>query len=92
MNQAALLNKLHHIFEKSGRDFSQLLGQFAGNQIATFNAIQQAAVTAANAQNLANSIYGTSNPIVVQVGGTTIGVTGRIINGVLNIGTAFPIP
>ena len=76
-------NKLRHIFDNARHDLGGLLSQFKSQEEA-FAAIQGATEAAVQQQKL-TGIFETS----VQVGGQAITVRGNVVNGVVQIGTAF---
>jgi RHS repeat-associated protein len=76
-------NKLRHIFDNARHDLGGLLSQFKSQEEA-FAAIQGATEAAAQQQKL-TGIFETT----VQVGGQAITVRGNVVNGVVQIGTAF---
>jgi RHS repeat-associated protein len=73
-------NKLHHIFDNPAHNLDQLVDQLGGQQQA-FDALQNAV----QGQGLPDGLFNT----VVNVGGIDVTVTGNVINGVANIGTAY---
>ena len=77
------LNKLLHIFGQEKHNLSGVIKQF-GSEGKAFSAIQQATETAVSSQGL-KGVFETT----VRVGTETITVRGNIIDGVVNIGTAF---
>jgi hypothetical protein len=78
-------NKMNHVFGNPGHNLGPLLSNFGGDQNAAFAAIQQAMQAAADAQG----IQGVFQGVAVQVGNQTVTVSGNVINGVVNIGTAY---
>jgi len=77
-------NKIHHVFDNPGHGLGPLVEQY-GSKEAAYNELQRAA----SEQLLPKGITGVFNEQVVSVGGTDITVSGRVMNGVVNIGTAF---
>jgi hypothetical protein len=78
-------NKLNHIFGKVEHKLGPLVEKF-GSQEATFNAVQGATQSAAQAQKL-TGLFKTT----VEVGGQNVVVKGNVINGIARIGS-FWIP
>jgi hypothetical protein len=74
-------NKLHHIFADPTHNLGPLVDQF-GSETNAFNAVQQAAQ--AGVKSLPE-FYKT----VVSIGGQDVTVTGRVIEGIVRIGTLF---
>lgn len=79
-------NKLNHIFNNAAHGLESLVEHF-GSQQAAYNALQQAVQAVANASHL-TGVY----EQVVLIGGQEVTVTGRVVNGVARIGTAFIRP
>jgi hypothetical protein len=88
-NVAVSAEKLHHIFDNAEHGFANMLNSFNGNQVAAYNAIYNAAQKVVNAKGLTGIFDSVENPIVVRVGEYTIYVGGRVIDGIINIGTAY---
>jgi RHS repeat-associated protein len=80
---ASVANKLLHIFGNPEHGLGPLV-QKLGGPLAAYEAIQQAA----QEQVQANGTNGVFKDVAVTVGGQVIEVSGRIISGVVNIGTA----
>lgn len=84
-------NKINHIFNNPGHNmtlFLQKIGLGAQETVAALNMIQTAANSnAARLAAAANSCGIFEQPVVVQ--GVTIVIRGNVINGTVNIGTAF---
>lgn len=72
-----------HIFGQEKHNLSGLVKQFSSEEKA-FSAIQQAAQSAANSQGF-KGVFETT----LKVGTETITVRGNVVDGVVNIGTAF---
>jgi RHS repeat-associated protein len=81
---AAEANKLHHIFSNSQHNLGQLVTAYGGNQQAAYQAVQSAAATTAHQQGLAGIVQ-----LAVEVKGLTVTVVGKMVDGVLRIGTFF---
>ncbi len=82
-----VINQANHIFGPksiSKHNLQGVLDFFNGNKVTAFNAIQDAAQKLAN-KGAIKGIFET----VVQVGGQTVTVRGAIVDGVVNVGTAF---
>lgn len=80
--EEAFQNKLHHIFDKSQHKLDCVLKQFGGDKTKAFNAIQNAL----KGQKLPdNQLFETT----VDIGGNTVTVLGRVVNGVAKVGTAY---
>jgi hypothetical protein len=76
-------NKLNHIFGNPEHNLDNLVNQFE-SQSQAYNAIQEAAQAAVDAQGLTGAVQTT-----VEVAGETVTVRGNVINGIFNIGTAY---
>ncbi|MDX2000063.1 MAG: RHS repeat-associated core domain-containing protein, partial [Thermoanaerobaculia bacterium] len=79
--QAVDPNKLHHIFDKAGRNLGPLVAKF-GSQEGAFLAVREAAQAAVSSQGLSGTFRTT-----VKVGEYTITVKGSAIDGIAHIGT-----
>ncbi|MGA7383647.1 MAG: hypothetical protein WBW81_02795 [Methylocella sp.] len=78
-------NKLHHIFEKQGRDLESLISDF-GSQEAAFEAI----VNATREEVRTKEISG-NYEIQITVGQHKLTVRGNVMpDGTVKIGTVFP--
>ncbi|MGH6868443.1 MAG: hypothetical protein ACREDA_06150, partial [Methylocella sp.] len=78
-------NKLHHIFDKAGRQLDDLVAAL-GSQEAAFRAIEDAARDAVKAQGITGEFK-----IRVEVDGIELTVKGNVMNdGSVKIGTAYP--
>ena len=81
-------NKLHHIFDKAGRNLDDVV-KAAGSREAAFGAMEKAAQGAFDAGKLA----ATKNPGVfegvVNVGGADVTVRGAVVDGIFRIGSAW---
>jgi len=85
--QAAVdANKLWHIFGKPGHNLGALVETY-GSQQAAYNALLQATERTVASKGL-TGVFKTT----VQVGSDTITVTGKVVNGVVEIGTAYKRP
>jgi RHS repeat-associated protein len=76
-------NDVHHIFGKADHNLESVEKEF-GNAKAATQALIKAVQTAVTKGNLTGDL-----DITVKVGSTNVTVTGRIIDGVVRIGTAF---
>jgi hypothetical protein len=79
---SALANRLNHIFNPK-HYLDPLVNQF-GSQLAAYKAIQAATQEAVEAQGV-TGIFETQ----VQVGNSTVTVTGNVVNGTLKLGNAW---
>lgn len=75
-------NKIHHISDEVGHNLEALVAEYGG-QAQAYDAIQEAANQVAS--QLANGV----TTIIVNVGGQEVTITGNIVNGVMQIGTAY---
>ena len=75
-------NKIHHIFDEVGHNLEALVTEYGG-QPQAYDAIQEAANQVAS--QLGNGV----TTITVNVSGQEVTVTGNIVNGVMQIGTAY---
>lgn len=84
-------NTLHHIFGNPEHNLSQFLSKFGGDQNKALSAIYDASVSVINQVGFSNNeiFDSTENPIIVKIGDDIIKVGGRLIDGVLKIGTAY---
>lgn len=82
-DDAADPNKLNHIFNNPEHNLDGVVNQF-GSQQNAFNALQNAV----QAQELPDGLFNT----VVNVGGSNVTVTGNVIDGAVNVGTAYIPP
>jgi hypothetical protein len=80
---AANANKLNHIFGKQAHNLQGLLGKFGGNQQSAFGAVQSAAQKCLNAKGFQGGLYKET----VNVAGEIITVEGKVIDGVLHVGS-----
>jgi hypothetical protein len=76
-------NKLRHIFGEARHGLASLVTEF-GSETAAFEAIRKATQSAVGSANLTGIFE-----ITVKVGSQTIIVRGRVIEGIVRIGTAF---
>ena len=76
-------NKLRHIFGEARHGLDPLVTEF-GSETAAFEAIRKATQSAAGSANITGIFE-----IPVRVGSQTIIVRGRVIEGIVRIGTAF---
>jgi len=81
-------NKLNHIFGKEEHGLDQFLQKYKGDKEIAYKAIEDATQKYINANKLKDGII----QEVISVNGTNITVRGNIINGKINIGTAFVAP
>jgi RHS repeat-associated protein len=79
----AVLNKIHHIFDKPGRNLDALVEKF-GSKVAALAALEEATTEQVVGKGLTGQFEE-----VVNVGGTDVTVRGAVVNGVVKIGTAF---
>ncbi len=78
-------NKLHHIFDKNGREFDEFLSKFDSRETA-FHAIEEATLNAIRERKIAGQYK-----IQVEVSGHKLGVGGKVMDdGTVKIGTAYP--
>ena len=77
-------NKIHHIFDKTGRQLHNLERAFAGNRIAAFSAVERSAQAGFRAAGVAE---GTVGRFQVTVRGATVWVKGIVEGGVFKIGS-----
>jgi hypothetical protein len=77
-------NTLHHVFGKASHNLGGLVQAFRGSEEAAYRAVEKAAQFQANAGKIAD-IFETA----VKVGAHTVTVRGRVIDGVVRIGTFF---
>ena len=84
-------NTLNHIFGKPEHNFSSFLLKFGGDQNKALDTIYNTAMDMLNKSGFQeNQIFDSvKNPIVIKIGDYTIKVGGKIIDGVLKIGTAY---
>jgi RHS repeat-associated protein len=76
-------NKLHHIFGKSEHGLDKLVAQF-GSEAAAYRAVEKAVQRIAKDRGL-EGIFETT----VKVGSEYVVVRGKVINGIVRIGTMF---
>jgi RHS repeat-associated protein len=76
-------NKLHHIFGKASHNLDDVVSA-TGSKEATFRAMQTGVQALADAGKLSGRFEA-----VVRVGGYDVTVTGRVVDGIARIGTAF---
>ena len=84
VHNACDANNIHHIFDKSGRKLQALERAFAGNRLAAFEAVEQAAQASARAGRFAQGGVAT---LSVTVRGVIVSVKGKIVNGVFRVGS-----
>ncbi len=78
-------NKLHHIFEKQGRDLESLISDF-GSQEAAFEAIENATREVVRTEEISGKYQ-----IQITVGHHKLTVRGNVMpDGTVKIGTVFP--
>lgn len=83
-SRAALdANKLNHIFGKAAHNLGPLVARF-GSQAAAHAALERATQAAVRSQGL-SGVY----RVTVNVGGQAVEVTGKVVNGIVRIGTAY---
>jgi hypothetical protein len=76
-------NSLHHIFDDPDHGLDGLVTEF-GSQESAFEAIAEATRDAVRSQGITGQYE-----IQVEVGGRQVTVRGRVVDGVVNIGTVF---
>lgn len=76
-----------HIFDKAGRGLDSLVAKF-GSPEAAYRAVEQA--TQDMVRQLPLRSDGVFENVLVSVGGTVVQVSGRVIDGVVRIGTSYP--
>jgi hypothetical protein len=81
-------NKVHHIFGRAGHNLGDVV-KAAGSREAAFRAMERAAQGAFNAGKVATDKRGVFEGAVVNVGGLDVHLSGRVIDGVVRIGTAW---
>ncbi len=79
-------SKLHHIFDKAGRNLDDVV-RATGSREAAFGAMERGAQAAVDAGKLTGKFE-----TVVNIGGTNVTVRGMVVDGVANTGTAFRTP
>jgi hypothetical protein len=80
-------NKLNHIFGQAKHNLDDFVGKF-GSQDEAFFAIQDATQAAFNAGDVATGARGVFRQ-TVRVAGQDLTVEGRVIDGVVRVGTAY---
>ena len=85
MDDVADVNKLHHIFGQSKHNFDEFLRAFNGDQKLAYNKLFKETTKYVNT----NGITGQFDKITVNVIGYDITVSGIVIDGIVNIGTAY---
>lgn len=78
-------NKLHHIFDLARHKLDPLVREF-GSQERAFEALQRSTQSAIEATGRAEGVF---ENLVVKVGASEVTVSGRVIDGIARIGTAF---
>ena len=79
-------NKWHHIFDDPKHNLNQFLDTFNGNQEQAYNALQSEVQQVVQKQGITDY---TEQGIIVNINGFDITVTGKVVNGIAKIGTAF---
>ena len=79
----ATANKAHHIFGKAGHELMHVVKQM-GSKDAALKSLQAATEAAVKAQGLTGVFK-----IVVKIGDSDVTVRGKVVDGVVKIGTAF---
>jgi RHS repeat-associated protein len=82
-SQAVDPNKFHHLFDKAEHNLGPLVER-VGSREAVYSAVQSAAQELATRQGLTGVIETT-----VAVAGQTVVVRGKVIDGIIHIGTFF---
>ena len=82
-------NKINHIFNNSEHNLFPFLQSFGGDKASAYIAVYNAAQSIVNSNNLTGIYNSVSNPIIVNVNGYEINIGGRVIDGILHIGTFF---
>jgi hypothetical protein len=78
-------NKLHHIFDKKGRELDEFLSTFDTEE-AAFHAVEDATRAKIKEQNITGQYK-----IQIEIAGHKLGVGGRVMpDGTVKIGTAYP--
>ena len=77
-------NKVHHFFVKGQHKLGGLLRKFGGNERKAYDAIYRAVFNKVKKKGLSGTFE-----TVVRVGGQNVTVRGRVINGIVRIGTGF---
>ena len=83
---AKTLNKANHLFGKAEHNLTRLLNSFGGDKVKALKAITDATKKAVNSSQLKN---GDLYEVTVKVAGENVTVTGRIVNNIVEIGTAY---
>ena len=79
------VNKLHHIFDKKGRELDEFLSTFDSEE-AAFHAIEDATRAVIREQNITGEYK-----IQIEIAGHKLGVAGIVMpDGTIKIGTAYP--
>ena len=85
---SGLTNKIHHIFDKAEHGLQSLVEKYAGDLGQATKDMADKAANMASKMKLPDGLYDFKNPIVIQLKGELISVTGRIQNGVFQISDA----
>ena len=83
ISRALDTNKLNHIFGKGAHNLGPLVARF-GSEAAAYAALERATQAAVRSQGL-SGVY----RVTVNVGGQAVEVTGKVVNGIVRIGTAY---
>jgi len=79
-----LLNKLNHIFGDPEHNLGNVVKELGG-QLKAYEAIANATVEAIEKTGLRDGRF---NRVAVKIGSEIVLVSGRVIDGIVNIGTA----
>lgn len=77
-------NKVHHFFGKSQHKLGSLLRKYGGNERKAYNAIYNAVFKQVQKKGITGGFE-----IVVKVAGKNVTVRGKVIDGMVRIGTGF---
>lgn len=81
-------NKLNHIFEKEEHNLNHFLESYGGNQEKAYQAIEKATQQYIDTNKISDGLM----QEVINVKENNITVRGNVINGKINIGTAYIAP
>ena len=82
-------NKINHIFNKAEHNLYPLVQKFRGNLTDAYIAVQNATQSVVNTKGLNGVFDSVENPIVVNVKGFVVNVGGRVVDGIIKIGTFY---
>jgi hypothetical protein len=77
-------NKLHHVFDNPAHKLDSLVAKYGGDRSATMTAIWETTQKEMTRRGVTGVFEET-----VNVGGTMVTVRGRVVDGIVRIGTAF---